>query len=348
MKRILLCLFLIPLFSSCERLFFEEELSEDNPFESYDYLWEQVDRNYSYFEVKNIDWNKVKSRYRSELYGGMSEDSLFRVMGKMLTVLKDDHANLKSSFNLAFYGVRYDGPDNYDQRIVIDNYIGRNHFVSGPFAHNWIASNQIGYIRFSAFSGEVNQANLDYVFGKYRNASGLILDLRENGGGAISDMYAILGRLIDQKTVVYYSRIRNGKDHTDFSDLEPGMVEPGAGPRFTNKPVMVLIDRGTYSAGSFTSLACKSLLNIKLVGDTTGGGLGLPNGGHLPNGWFYRFSVTQALTNDQAARLNAGQEAQINAENYEQGVPPDYRVILNRSDVSKDEVIDFAIQQILN
>ncbi len=348
MKRLYLLLLIFPFLSSCERAFFEEEIEEDDPFEAFDYLWQQADLRYSYFEVKNIDWNSVRSTYRSQLYGGMSQDSLFNVMGSLLRSLKDDHTNLKSSFNVAYYGVRYNGPDNYDARIVEDNYIGRQYFISGPFVHNWIANGQIGYVRLPAFTGTIDKINLDYVFGKYQSAKGLILDLRENGGGVVNDMYELLGRLIDQRTVVFYSRIRNGKDHNDFSDLERGIAEPADGPRFTNKPVMVLVDRGTYSAGSFFSLSTKSLINVKLVGDTTGGGLGLPNGGHLPNGWFYRFSVTQAYTNEQASRIKAGLISEVNKENYEKGVPPDYRVLLDRTDLTKDEVIDFAIDQILN
>jgi C-terminal processing protease CtpA/Prc len=92
---------------------------------------------------------------------------------------------------------------------------------------------------------------------------------------------------------------------------------------------MMLIDRGTYSAGSFTALSTRAIPRITLVGDTTGGGLGLPNGGQLPNGWTYRFSITQTL------------DANLNNE-YESGVPPDIRVITNLSDRTKDEVIERA------
>lgn len=336
------------LFTSCENLFFEDEYETDDPYETFDYMWEQADRNYSYFKVKGIDWNAARTEYRAKLSPGMSDVALFEVIGELLTSLKDDHTNLRSSFNVAFYGVRYDGPDNYDQRIVEDHYIGRDYFTSGPFIHNWIANNEVGYVRLAAFTGGVNSVNLDFIFGKYQNAKGLIIDLRENGGGAIRDVHALLSRLIDQNTVVYYSRIRNGKEHDDFSELEAAIVEPASGPRFTNKPVYFLVDRGTYSAASFTSLAAKSLVNVKLVGDTTGGGLGIPNGGFLPNGWFYRFSVSQAVTNAQAAMIRAGQEQQVNLENFEDGIPPDYRVILDRTDLAKDEVIDFTVRRILN
>lgn len=343
------CLYILLLslmFTACERAFFEDEYDEEDPYESFDYLWEQVDRRYSYFKVKHIDWNAIRAQYRSRIFPGITQDSLFRIMGGMMSELQDDHANLRSSFNVSAFRVRFDGPDNYDQRIVEDNYIGRDYYVSGPFIHNWIRNREIGYIRFGAFTGIVDNVNLSFVLSRYRNAKGLILDLRENGGGSVRDMYAILSRLIDQNTVVFKSRIRNGEDHDDFSELESAIVEPFNGVRYTQRPVMILVDRGTYSAGSFTALASISLLNVKLLGDTTGGGLGLPNGGYLPNGWFYRFSTTQAFTNQQAFLLESGQEAKVNAENYENGVPPDIHVLLDRSHLEVDEVIERAIQEI--
>jgi hypothetical protein len=347
MRKYLIYLLMLFVLSSCESLIFEDEYEENDPFVTFDYMWEQADRHYSFFKVKNINWEEQRLKYRAQIRPGMSDLALFNVIGDLLRSLRDDHTNLRSSFNVAFYGVRYDGPDNYDQRIVEDHYIGRDYYVSGPFIHDWIANEQIGYIRLAAFNGAVNAVNLDFIFGRYRSAKGLIIDLRENGVGVINDMHALLGRLVDQRTVVYNSRIRNGKGHNDFSDLEAAVVEPAEGPRFTNRPVMFLVDRGSYSAASFTSLATKSLINVKLVGDTTGGGLGLPNGGYLPNGWFYRFSTTQTFTNQQAAMIRAGLEEEVNAENYENGVPPDFRVLLDRTDLTKDEVIDFAIRRIL-
>jgi len=103
-----------------------------------------------------------------------------------------------------------------------------------------------------------------------------------------------------------------------------------------NKPIAVLIDRGSYSATSMFSLATLALDNLFLVGDTTGGGLGMPNGGQLPNGWTYRFSITRTLTPDGL--------------NYENGIPPDYYAILDSSDMQQgyDTVIETALSIILN
>ena len=134
--------------------------------------------------------------------------------------------------------------------------------------------------------------------------------------------------------MVNYAIIKTGPAHDDFSDPEPVIVEPHDGIRY-EKPVMVLTDRGTYSSGSLLALATKALPNVTLVGDTTGGGLGMPNGGQLPNGWSYRFSITQSLTLDHRP-------------DYENGVPPDSPTQLDWSDLTRDEILEEAIKLILD
>ena len=78
----------------------------------------------------------------------------------------------------------------------------------------------------------------------------------------------------------------------------------------------------------------KALPNVVQIGDTTGGGLGAPNGGQLPNGWEYRFSVTQALTLDLSP-------------DYEDGVPPDVVALLDWNDLTTDdEILERAIEEL--
>ena len=319
----------LPLVSSCEKIIFEEDLASTNPQENFNYLWNECDEKYSYFDLKNINWDEKKIEYSSKLYEGMSQDALFNVLGGMLTELKDDHTNLISNFNVSTFGANHLGQDNFDWRIIQDNYLPNNYYISGPFRHDFISNNEIGYVRFSSFTGTVDKTNFDFILNRYKNTKGLILDLRENGGGAVKDVFALLSRFVETETLVNYSRIKTGVGHNDFSKAEPVYVSPYNGIRYTKK-VAVLIDRGTYSAGSFTSLASKALSNMILIGDTTGGGLGLPNGGQLPNGWTYRFSITQALTLDKSPE-------------YENGVPPDIEVLFDWTNLTNDEVIERAI-----
>lgn len=333
MKKTLFAIGSLFLVLACNDVIFEEELASSSPTANFEYLWRECDEKYSFFEVKNIDWDEVYSRYRPRINEGMSRLELFDVLGEMLTELRDDHTNLISRFNISFFGVQNEGPDNFDFRIITDHYLPRDYFISGPFIHDFIENGEIGYIRFGSFTGGVSNFNMSFILSRYRDTQGIILDMRENGGGSVSDIFDLLSHFVTERTELYRSRIKNGPGRDDFSELESAFVAPSTGFNYTGK-VMVLVDRGTFSAGSFTALATKALPNMVLMGDTTGGGLGLPNGGQLPNGWTYRFSVTQTLD--------------LNGNNFENGVPPDIIALLNREDTSRDEVIDRAVLEIMN
>jgi hypothetical protein len=328
-------IFLIILYAGCDRILIQEDLSSRDPQANLDYLWEQADKKYSYFDLKGIDWNEVYTEYNQKIFPEMSGDSLFNVLGGMLTELKDDHTNLISGFNVSFFGVENLGQDNFDWDLIEDYYLPRNYYISGPFSHDYLKGtrDQVGYVRFSSFTGSISEGNLGFVLQRYQFTKGLILDLRENGGGSISDVYSLLSRFVNEETLVLYSRVKSGPGHNDFSEAEPAYVTPNDGTQYQRK-VIVLVDRGTYSAGSFTALATKAIPNLVLMGDTTGGGLGLPNGGQLPNGWRYRFSITQTL------------DTEFNNE-FENGVPPDILQMVDWTVMDRDEIIDRAVQEIL-
>jgi len=318
---------------SCEKVMLQKDQSSRDPFDNFDYLWRECNEKYAYFDLKNVDWDQVRAEYFARLYDGMSDDSLFSVLGGMLSELRDDHANLFSDFNVSFYGVEYQSQDNFDWRLIVDHYIGPDFYLSGPLAHNFLENGQLGYIRLNSFAENLSEANLDFVLDRYRDTQGLVLDLRENGGGAIANVFKLLRRFVESNTLVNYSVIKSGPGPNDFSDPEPVMVEPYQGIRYA-KPIAVLTDRGSYSSSSLFALACKALPQISLIGDSTGGGLGMPNGGQLPNGWTYRFSVSQALDLELKPDL-------------ENGVDPDISINIDWNIRNRDEILDRAIAKLL-
>jgi C-terminal processing protease CtpA/Prc len=331
MKAIFLILGILVGLTSCEKILFEPDLATKDPFVNFDYLWQEVDKKYSYFQLKNIHWEGVKNTYRPMISSQMSEEELFEVLANMLKELKDDHTNLFSPFNVSAFNVAYSGPENYRQRTIEEFYIP-NIWLTGPFLHGFLGNSDIGYLRYASFSDEFSDVDLDFILNRYAQTKGLILDLRANGGGSIFNVPKLLGRFTTQKTLVGYSITRNGPLHTDFSEREDFYVTPYHGFKYL-KPVVVLIDRGSYSATTFFAMATKAFPSFTLVGDTTGGGGGLPNGGQLPNGWTYRFSVSQLLD------LNGNNDS-------ENGVAPDIQVDFNWNDLTKDEILDRAILEL--
>ena len=74
----------------------------------------------------------------------------------------------------------------------------------------------------------------------------------------------------------------------------------------------------------------KSLGQVTIVGDTTGGGCGLPFTSELPNGWRVRFSSCPIM--DAQGRLT------------EFGVAPDVRVDMDDTDRTHDAILDEAVR----
>ena len=339
MKKLHIFIFGLLVFTSCERAFMEQD-EPNNPVNVFDYLWNQVDQNYTFFDVKGIDWDSVREVYRPKVNNDMTNDSLFRVCAAVLNTLRDGHTNLASGFDVSHndsvYYKMY-AEKNINTEVVLLNYLTVNHHTTGSFTHNAIRDGKVAYLRYSSFSNSVNGSVLKYLVNYYKSCDGMILDLRQNGGGSMSNVSILLSIFDNHKQLLYQTQVKSGPGHDAFKDAETVYAADSSllGKNPYTKPVAVLVDRGSYSATSFFAICTKAFDNVKLFGDYTGGGLGIPNGGMLPNGWVYRFSVTRTLAND--------------GQNYENGVPPDVHVILDPTCTAQgiDNVIETAADWIL-
>lgn len=345
MKKIqffLLCLFMLS-FASCERAFMPTD-EPSNPVNVFKYLWNKVDQQYAFFDVKGVDWDSVYEVYRPKVSDGdMHLDSLFQVCAAMLNTLQDGHTNLISKFDVShndsvYY--RMYAERNINTEVVVLNYLTVNYHTTGSIAHNAIRDGKVAYLRYSSFMDDITTDNLDYLRHIYENCDGMILDLRQNGGGNILNIRTLLSIFDNHGQPLYRTQIKSGPAHDAFTELTTVYADSiDYNDSFTDepytKPFAVLIDRGSYSATSFFAICTMAYPNIRLFGDYSGGGLGLPNGGALPNGWTYRFSITRTIA------LDGG--------NYENGVPPAERVILDPACTAQgiDNVIEAAADWIM-
>lgn len=339
MKIKLLILFIFHLlFIGCNKLV-NNKNTANNANAVFNYLWNEIDTKYSFLDYKQLDWNAIKIKYQSQVYDGMEQEALFKVCANMMNELRDGHANLIAPFDVSYYyPVFLNSPQNFNSRLVLTNYLMRDaaQMQSTGAIDNCILDTlglKIGYLRYSSFSDRLYVEDLDYVLNKMKQCDGVILDLRSNGGGSSSNIFALAGRFADTRRLVYRSYAKNGVAHDAFDKGIDFYVEPKGSFQFT-KRIALLTNRGCYSATSFFSLAMKNFPYVKIIGDTTGGGLGVPNGGQLPNGWTYRFSVTQTLTPD--------------GKNFENGIAPDVTIWMQDSSVSKgfDDIIERGISYI--
>ena len=327
---IVLWLCCLPFYTSCIG---EDDYTND-PEGNFEQLWKIIDEKYCFLEYKGIDWNKVHDEYKKQITPGMTDKDLFDILSQMLFVLKDGHVNLSSAHRTSFYDAWYqDYPWNYRQDIVYQHYLGRastDYYTAAGMKYK-IFDNNIGYIRYESFSDGIGDGNLDEILSYLASCNGLIIDVRDNGGGNLTNSTRIAARFTNKKTLTGYILHKTGPGHSDFSDPEPIYLEPSNSIRWQKK-VVILTNRRCYSSTNDFVNAMRSIEsgNIIQLGDKTGGGSGLPFTSELPNGWLIRFSASPHLDK--------------NKNDIEFGIDPDVKVDMTEGDMyyNKDTMIDKA------
>ena len=319
------------LLSSCVK---EEITSSDTRRGNFEALWQLMDQRYCFFDYKKqtlgVDWDEVHGRYEAMINDKMTNMQLFEVLCNMVGELKDGHVNLTASYDL---GRNWSYHEDYDKNLdeeVVEGYLGKgNDYMFASSLKYRILDDNIGYVRCESFSNGIGDGNLSVMFDNLKGCNGLILDMRGNGGGSLDTAEKLASRFTNEKTLVGYVYHKTGKGHNDFSELEPQYIEPSSNLRW-QKHVVVLTNRGVFSAANDFVKYMKCFPLVKIVGDQTGGGAGMPFTSTLPNGWTIRFSACPSYDK--------------NRHQVEFGIGPDYPVALTDEDflLGRDSLIEFA------
>lgn len=310
-----------------------------DPEGSFNQLWTILDQHYCFFEQKGVDWNKVRSAYASKIHPEMTEQELFAVCAEMLDELRDGHVNLSAPFATSYYrGWWSQYPQNYQPRIIEENYFNFNYRQTGGITYGILPQN-IGYMHYSSFSYGIGEGNLDSILVYLATADALIIDVRDNGGGSMENVPKLVARFITNPIIAGTIRHKNGPAHNDFSEPYTITYNPAEDGRMMwGKPVVVLTNRSTFSAANMFVAVMKSLPAVTIVGATTGGGSGMPFSSELTNGWGIRFSASPVTD-------PTGQLTEFGVEPTEGcAIDMDPQAALD----GHDTILDFAINRLLN
>ncbi len=325
--------FLLSGFTSCVKEEFEPDNSPRGNFEA---LWRIMDEHYCFFDYKEkeigVNWNEVHTRYAAKISPDMGNKQLFEVLCQMIGELRDGHVNIGAAFD---YGRNWsyfeDYPDNFRADIV-ENYLGRgNDYQIAAGLKYRILDDNVGYVRYESFQNTAGDGNISYMLDALRVCSGLIVDVRNNGGGDMEEARRFASHFTNQQTLVGYVRHKTGTGHGDFSDEQPLYIDPSSSVRW-QKPVVVLTNRRCFSATNDFVKCMSQFPLVTVLGDQTGGGSGMPFTLELPNGWSVRYSAIVFLD--------------TNHQHTEFGIKPDVPLQMDDADLAagRDTYIEAARQ----
>jgi hypothetical protein len=285
----LIILGVILLFASCSKVLIKPN-KPYKPTESFNQLWQTINDKYTFFEYKKVNWDSIKTVYQPLVNDNMTEQQLFDVLAKVVGSLRDGHTSLYAPIDTFRY-LFYNGyTPNYDSNFVLAKYLIPNNFKKSESIKHCMLNDNIAYMHYPSFSNDLTQKSLDEIFTSFASTKGLIIDIRNNTGGDNANIFRLLEHFVNTKTKLGTTIEKKDAGKNSFTTPFEISVEPkGVG---YSKPIVVLTNRWVYSSANIFAGFISQLPQVKLIGDITGGGTGVPTSNDLPNGWRYRYSST--------------------------------------------------------
>jgi hypothetical protein len=296
---------------SCEKVL---ELKEPSITSAavFEDVWQVLDKKYALFSIKNINWDSLYIQSRPQFTGELNNNDLFKRISNILEVLKDGHVSLISSEKIYTYDNFYTlYLRNFNFINIEKNYLKNQYNKTGPVIYKIVDS--IGYLYYSSFRDNISEEDLNIIFNTMTATKGLIVDVRDNGGGTLSNAEKLFSRFINSRKLVKYEVNKKGPAHNDFLDKEAFYISPSG--NYYSKKIVLLTNRTCFSACNDFAMYMTYLPNVTLVGDQTGGGGSVPANYLLLNGWKLQYSSSVTLSPDNLP--------------VENGVKPDIPMIIS-------------------
>jgi Peptidase family S41 len=342
----------------------------DTPITNYQVFWETFGEQYPFFALRQMDWLAVDKKFRPQVTPDTKPEELFRILSDMIDPLHDAHTFISAkSIQKRFHGFR-PAADPMQRKnaariteIIETKYVrgGLRDFCDKQLQFGFLSSSPdarvagsepngptdvIGYLRIHSFSGyshdrefvkqlDALEAALDEVFRDSSKWTGLVIDVRINGGGSDVFGISIASRLATQEYLAYSKVARNDiHDPEHRTPPQPVMVHISQRPGFRG-PVVLLTSADSVSAAeTFTMALLGRDPHVVRVGASTQGVFSDVLGRRLPNGWTFGLPNEIYLTKDGKAFDGTG-------------VPPDIDVaIFPAEDLAKgrDSALENALE----
>ena len=146
---------------------------------------------------------------------------------------------------------------------------------------------KIGYLKIEMFSNNITkQVKKELESLKKKNIDKLVIDVRDNPGGYLTQVTEILSLFMTKKDVIYQLQTKNNKEK----------VYSTSSKAIYSYPVVVLINENSASASEILASAFKETYNAEIVGVNSYGKGTVQKTGDLNNGDTIKYTVQKWLT----------------------------------------------------
>lgn len=146
---------------------------------------------------------------------------------------------------------------------------------------------KIGYLKIEMFSNNITkQVKKELESLKKNNIDKLVIDVRDNPGGYLTQVTEILSLFMTKKDVIYQLQTKNNKEK----------VYSTSSKATYSYPVVVLINENSASASEILASAFKETYNAEIVGVNSYGKGTVQKTGDLNNGDTIKYTVQKWLT----------------------------------------------------
>lgn len=342
----------------------------DTPLMNYRVFWETFAEQYPFFALHHMDWVVVDKKFRPQVTQDTKPEELFSIFSDMLNPLHDAHTFINGkSIQKRFHGFRPSTDPMHKKNaariteIIETKYVrgGLHDFCNKQLQFGLLRSSphsalsdsesggqtdETGYLRIHSFSAYSNdrefvkqldalETALDGVFKDSTKLTGLVIDVRINGGGSDVFGISIASRLATQEYLAYTKVVRNDiRDPDHRTPPQQVIVRVSHRPAFLG-PVVLLTSADSVSAAeTFTMAVMGRDPHVIRVGSNTQGVFSDVLGRKLPNGWTFGLPNEIYLTKDGKTFDGTG-------------VPPDIEVpIFPVEDLTndRDSALDKALE----
>lgn len=120
----------------------------------------------------------------------------------------------------------------------------------------------MAYIEISTFNeGTAEEFKSAYQELKKQNPKGLVIDLRNNGGGLVSESLNIAETMVEKGKTLLITANKNKEEELEIAKEDP----------IIDIPVVLLINKNTASASEILAGALRDNCNYKIIGNTSYG-----------------------------------------------------------------------------